>query len=251
LRRSNPGSAKLAKAPRGGALAAAGVLAALSALFLWPVLFGGRVLLPASYLAHFAPWTQPGASGPPWNALIWDAMAQYYPWRIFAHRTLASGVIPLWNPHQFCGAPFLANAQSAIFYPGNLLFWLLDPAVAFGWSAALHILMAGLFMFLFVRRLGAGWFGAVFSAVSYMFCGLFATWLELSTVVCTAAWLPLVLLLVHEHFERRAWPWAIAGGAAMGTVILAGHPQMAFFSRPSATLSGAASPDRSRYCAAF
>jgi hypothetical protein len=32
------------------------------------------------------------------------------------------GLIPLWNPHQFCGAPFIANGQSAFFYPPNWLF---------------------------------------------------------------------------------------------------------------------------------
>ena len=60
---------------------------------------------------------------PPWNPLRWDGIAQFYPWRNFAHDTIRSGYLPLWNPYQFCGTPFVANSQSAVFYPPNLLFY--------------------------------------------------------------------------------------------------------------------------------
>lgn len=204
------------------------LIAALAVLFLGRVFFTGDVLLPAGYLYHFQPW-QAQAPPPPqqhWNALIWDAAAQYYPWRAFAHHAIAGGVIPLWNPFQFCGMPFVANSQSAVFYPPNGLFYLLDPARAFAIAAALHLLLAGLFTYLLLRALGCGRFGATFGAVAFAFCAFFAAWLQLPTVLDTGVWLPLALFFIVRYFATRRPGYAIGLGVTVGTALLAGHPQM-------------------------
>ena len=87
----------------------------------------GRALLPADLLVQFEPWRSQVANPPParWDALVWDGIAQYYPWRFFAAESIRDGVLPLWNPHQFCGTPLLANGQSAVLYPLNAVFWVL------------------------------------------------------------------------------------------------------------------------------
>src|SRR4028118_2353358 len=91
------------------------VLLALNLLFWIRVLATGHVLLPGDFLRGFAPYgNDPQA---PWNILQWDSLGQYYPWRFFAAQQLSQGLIPLWNPHQFSGTPFVANGQSAVFYP--------------------------------------------------------------------------------------------------------------------------------------
>lgn len=226
-------------------------LAALAILFLGRVFFASNTLLPAGYLAHFQPWqaanqqgtvpierTAPHAapaligdcSHPQhWNALAWDAMAQYYPWRSFAHDTMRRGIIPLWNPYQFCGTPFVANDQSAVFYPPNALFYLLHPAQAFGISAALHLLLAGLFAFMFLRAIGLGRFGALFGGVTFAFCAFFAAWVQLPTVMNTAAWLPLALFFVERYFTTRRLTYALGIAFATATAALAGHPQIFLF----------------------
>ena len=136
--------------PRGGKpdLLAFAWLALLALLLLLPALPPGRCLLAGDYALHMQPWASelPNYSAQPtpgFNSLLWDSMAQYYPWRAFAHRSFAAGALPLWNPHSLCGAPFLANFQSALFYPLNLPFWLFDPARVFGWMALFHLVLAG------------------------------------------------------------------------------------------------------------
>ena len=42
--------------------------------------------------------------------------------RAYAFREISHGRLPLWNPYQFCGHPYIAGFQSAIFYPLNLIF---------------------------------------------------------------------------------------------------------------------------------
>jgi len=209
------------------------LIAALAILFLGRALFTGEVLLPAGYLQHFQPWqaSAGAASGHEehWNALVWDAMAQYYPWRTFAHDSLSRGIIPLWNPFQFCGMPFVANSQSAVFYPPNVIFYLIDPARAFAVSAALHLFLAGLFAYMLLRALGLGRFGSTFGGMVFAFCGFLATWIQLPTVVNTAVWLPLTLFFIARYFDTRRIGYVIGIGLSLGTALLAGHPQVFLF----------------------
>ncbi len=70
----------------------------------------------------------------------------------------ATAKLPLWNPHHFCGAPFVHDPQVGTFYPPNLVV-LLVPESAVGavtsWVIALHVLAAGLFALLYARSHGA------------------------------------------------------------------------------------------------
>lgn len=205
-------------------------LAVLVVAFFAPVLFTDRVLLPGEFLTGFHPFTSLAPSAEtPWHVLQWDALSQYYPWRLFAHRWLRRGIIPLWNPHEFCGAPFLANGQSAILYPPHLLFWLMDPARAFGWSAALHFFLAGCFTFLLARRYQLSTLASFLSAVTFAFCSWLVAWTSLPTLMNVAVWLPLALLLTERVAETPCLPRAAALGGALGLVLLAGHFQIAFY----------------------
>jgi hypothetical protein len=198
--------------------------------FMWPALSPGHALLPAGDLASMSPWSsvlQP--SSHQWNPLMWDAVAQFYPWRSLYHDALHNGQLPLWNRYQFCGAPLYANVQSAVFYPPNLIFYVMDPARAFGFAAALHLFLAGLFAFLLARHIGASRAGATVSGIVYSLCAFNVTWLELPSFVSVAAWLPLVLLLIRVALLRGSAYAAMGAGLALGLALLAGHFQIAFY----------------------
>lgn len=177
------------------------------------------------------PWNGdlPSDKLPQWNPLQWDGIAQFYPWRVHYSRSLIDGDIPLWNPHQFCGTPFAANAQTAVFYPLNLLFVIFTPVKAFGFSAAFHLFLAGAFAFLLGRALGLGRFGATVSGVVYEFSAFMVVWLELPTLINVAVWLPLVLYLILRSMDRTGPVHAIFAGLALSMSILAGHFQVASY----------------------
>ncbi|MBI3911858.1 MAG: hypothetical protein HY320_13125 [Armatimonadetes bacterium] len=159
-------------------------------------------------------------------------MAQHYPWRGFVAEWLARGVIPLWNPHQFCGSPFLANGQGAPLYPIHALFALplgATTAARMGWVAALHLTLAGLFTHLWVRRLGAGTAGAVVAGLAFMLSGFATAWLCLPSFLSAGCWIPLALLLAEDTVVKRN-PWrAVWLGGALGLVLLGGHLQIALY----------------------
>jgi len=207
------------------------VLLAAPALLVGAALLPGSALLPADLLVHFEPWRSRVAAPPPahWDPLVWDGIAQYYPWRLFAAESLRAGVIPLWNPYQFCGTPFLANGQSAVLYPLNIVFWLLPVHTAFAWSAWLHLFLAGWFAHLLLRRTGTGRFGALAGAVVWQLNGFFVAWLHLPTVLCSATWLPLVILGCERALVRGRLRYALVAGIALGLSYLGGHPQIFLF----------------------
>ena len=209
--------------------AASLALLTLFALALWSrVLITGQVLLPGAMLSGFAPF---GANAQaPWNILQWDSLAQYYPWRHFAAQELQRGHIPLWNPFEFTGTPFVANAQSAVFYPLNLPFWLFDTAYAFGVAALLHTLLAAFSTYFLCQRWRLSRAASVISAVAFSFCGYLAAWVLLPTLFSTASWLPLCLLLFEKAADdRRAHGATLGLVAALGCALLAGHAQIFFY----------------------
>ena len=75
----------------------------------------------------------------------YDTMTYMYPYRFFAAEALRDGRVPLWNPHIYFGAPFLANLQSAVFYPLHVLFLLLPAPLAMNWSVILHLFLCAYF----------------------------------------------------------------------------------------------------------
>ncbi len=205
------------------------LLAILAAIFFHTVLFGGQVLLPTDQLRAFQAWL--AELGPPetlrqWGALAWYALAQYYPWRAFLGECLHAGEIPLWNPRELMGTPFLANGQSAVLYPPNWLFALMEPAVAFGWSAWLHFLLGGLFTYWLLRELGAGTVGALAAAVAFMFSGFMVGMCELPTFICVAVWLPAGLACLLRVRRREGALWTVVLGVVIGLAFLAGHLQI-------------------------
>jgi len=227
--------------------------------------------LPAGLLGHFAPWKNHLGleTLPPWNPLRWDGIGQFYPWRHFAAQSVRSGSFPLWNPYQFCGTPFVANSQSAVFYPGNLLFYLLpDTARAFGWSAILHLTLCGWFTYLLLRRLRCSEVAALAGGIVFAFSAWQVAWLQLPTFLATSCWFPLLLHQVYGLRTARMQrnrsidgespdavpslptdsetlsPWprgqalrSLAGiGAVVGMMLLAGHLQIAFYGLLMGTL---------------
>jgi len=214
------------------------------------VLFTGQVLLPGAMLRGFAPFGS--AAQAPWNILQWDALGQYYPWRLFAARQIHAGFIPLWNPHQFSGAPFLANGQSAIFYPLNLPFWLLDVATAFGVSALLHTLLACLATYFLAQRWQLSRAAALVAAIAFGFGGYLAAWVMLPTLANTASWLPLLVLCLEygaqssAATQRRLIVSALPLALTLCCALLAGHAQIFFYLLVALLLRALCLPSRGR-----
>jgi hypothetical protein len=205
----------------------------LAAIFLYRTTFVGDVFLPAGLLGTIAPYQTAihTKSLPPWNPLRWDGIAQFYPWRLFAARTVRSGFLPLWNPYQFCGAPFVANSQSAVFYPPNLLLDLFPTTIAFNLNALLHLTLCGWFTYLFLRQLRCSPLASLLGGCIYAYSAWQVQWLQLPTFLATSCWFPLLLGQLYRLLRTpdSAGTALTSAGASLGLMLLAGHLQIAFY----------------------
>lgn len=204
--------------------------AVLAFLLVWKGTVGGEVFAAARLLPHFSPWREvvSPSTAIPWDVLLWDGVAQFYLWRDLSNRLLRSGELPLWNPYVLCGAPLLANSQSAPFYPLHLLTcWLPTPRLM-GWLAWFHLFWAGFGMALFLRQNGLSRLSCLLGAGLWSFSAFFTCWLQLSSVPATLAWFPWLLRGVQKVFEL-GWRGMGAFGLAGGMMLLAGHLQFALY----------------------
>ncbi len=169
------------------------------------------------------------------EVLYWGTLLfQFWPWHQLVKMQLLAGDWPLWNPLLGNGTPLLANLQSAVFYPLNLLYLLLPVEQGLTLSIVLHLMLAGLFMVAYARQLGLSPFAALLSALTFMFSGYLIGRTQFVPMINTAAWLPLLLLLCEDisgpHPRKRRGGLAVIGlGLGLALAILAGHAQLWFY----------------------
>ncbi len=204
-------------------------LVILTAVF-WRVVFLGEVLTPVDLIyMHDPVWRQVAPVGFtfPSNPLLSDQVFQFYPWLVFARNSLRHGVIPLWNPFVLAGTQFLANQQSAVFYPLNLLLYFLPIPVGIGYLAITRLFIAGLSSYYYLRILGAGRTGAFIGACAFTFGGFSIVWLG-SPISNVAILLPLVLLLTERLLRYGGYLNFSALALVIGAQFLGGHPETSF-----------------------
>jgi hypothetical protein len=165
-----------------------------------------------------------------------DLVSFLFPIYRFAAASLSSGDLPLWSPHLYVGAPFLADMQTGLFYPPNLFLFLISPNFAYKaleWMAVLHIYLAGLFMYLCLRYLEPGrplrMTAALVGAVAYMFSDMFVVHFGNLNLIAVAAWLPLIFLLFWRALRMRRLGLAVGAGVAFGLSTLEGHLQITLY----------------------
>ncbi len=174
-------------------------------------------------------------------------------WHQFGFRELASGNLPLWNPHIYSGAPYFGSFQPGLLYPPNWLGLVLAPAAAINLGIALHFFLAGLWTYLWTARRGLHPAACLLAAIIFMLCG--AHFLQLYRghvpTLRTVIWAPLVLLAIDGWLETRRARWVLLGMAAVALQTLAGLVQQTFYTALIAglyaTLCSIRSGDRIRF----
>ncbi|MDQ3815301.1 MAG: hypothetical protein M3347_15380, partial [Armatimonadota bacterium] len=159
---------------------------------------------------------------PQWAGLLtqaWpfddDGVRLFNNWRGFARDSLWRGLLPLWNPHLFCGVPFLANNQTAVLYPPNVLYWLLPLPVALLLDAGAHNLLLTFGGYALARRLHLSRTSAFVVAALLGFGGAVAAHINTGHMTWHAAraYLPWELwaLLSYLRSGRRRYVGALVG----------------------------------------
>ncbi|MDX2199384.1 MAG: hypothetical protein SF069_10495 [Phycisphaerae bacterium] len=162
-----------------------------------------------------------------------DDILYYWPMRLQFQRCFDAGEWPLLNPWNGLGRPFLADPQTAIFYPPTWLFALTKIDVAYPLHLALHVALAFYGTYRLARNERRSEVAAVFAAIAFAFCGFLLAHRAHFTMQAAAAWAPLVIWRVRRaiHLSESSIARGIRAGVIAAICLalqaLAGHVQMA------------------------
>lgn len=204
-------------------------------LFFYPFFWSGHLPFPGDLLVgHYAPWNSYSflgyaSGGVPHKAQGIDVVRELFPWKHFSIEMIKKGELPFWNPYNFSGNPHLANFQTGIFYPFNILFFILPFNLAWTFFIILQPLLASLFTYLFLREIKVSRFGSVLGSFAFAYCLYFSVWMEYGNIGHAILWLPLALFSVEKIVRKAELKWFFLLIFSLTFSILAGYIQMTIY----------------------
>ncbi|HLJ74382.1 MAG TPA: YfhO family protein, partial [Thermoanaerobaculia bacterium] len=199
---------------------------ALVLIFLWRPMTGPYVNLPVDCLTRLPPWWAFMRHVRPQNCEINDLYMQMVPWASQVRQQWKAFQFPLWNPTEGSGGVLLANGQSAALSPLRLLALPLSLGQSFAAEAAMKILIALTFTFLFCRRRGYSDVASATGAAAFSFGTFMIIWLHFPHAT-VAAYLPAVLYQIDLLAERVTFGRVVFSAVVWTCVLFGGHPESA------------------------
>jgi len=205
-------------------------------LFIWfifssPYFFQNKTPYPAKFQnSFFSPWKDYDEFAiPVKNPALSDVVTQLYPWKHFTIEQLKKGELPWWNPYSFSGNPHIANIQSAVFSPFNLLFFMLPFIDAWSLLILLQPLLAGFFMRLYLKELKISNQASFLGSITFMFCGFLVVWMPYGTLSMAIAFLPLALYAIEKSFKKLKIIPLLLLSSSIALSFFSGHFQTSLY----------------------
>ncbi|MCX8038047.1 MAG: hypothetical protein N3D11_13535 [Candidatus Sumerlaeia bacterium] len=170
-----------------------------------------------------------------------DMVNLFLPGRYWAQQCLGAGFVPLWNPQVFCGVPFHAAMQAAVFYPPNLLLGVvLPPLAVINILRLFHIWLFGAATWWFLRiERALPRAAALLGAVAVAGSAQVAAHTDHVNQLAAMAWLPALAACLWRMRRisrtqpscpiERLWGAGLVFALLLAMQVLAGHPQAAIY----------------------
>lgn len=195
----------------------------LTSIYLFPLL-QGLILLPLDLLiGKYTPWYSPGTILLK-NPYMQDSIIQLFPWRHLTFDSLIQGIIPLWNPYQFLGMPFMANLKSMVFYPLNLLFFT-GEITSWNILLFLQIFLGMLFSYYLAKDFKLKALPSIFTSLAFGLNSYMMGLLEFGSDAHTIIWWPLIILFIKRYLEKKQTKNLFFLSFTLACSILAGQLQ--------------------------
>ena len=110
----------------------------------------------------------------------------------------------------FTGYPIFADGELGLLYlPQITLLALLPAPIAMVWLRVLHVFLAGLFTYLYLRNLRLEALPALGGGLVFAFGSFLSAQMHHENVVRSAVWLPAVLACFDRAVQQRP-PWRLS-----------------------------------------
>ncbi|MGV3773819.1 MAG: YfhO family protein [Verrucomicrobiales bacterium] len=148
-----------------------------------------------------------------------------YPLAQYHRESFWSGEVPLWNPYNNLGIPFLAQWNTMTLYPLSLIYLLLPLPWSLSFFCLVHLWLAGIGMFYLARHWSNHSWGAGIAGFGFCFNGLVLSCLKWPNNMAGLAWMPWLILAVTFLLQGRKWAFPIS--ATVGAIqMLSGAPEI-------------------------
>jgi len=204
-------------------------------IFFWKFFLKGLLPIPADIVVGlYYPWLDYkwgyAVGVPVKNPLLSDVVSVIYFLRSQVADIFQNGNFPFWNNYSFSGYPLFANPQAAVVYPLNIFYLFLPKSLAWSLQVILQPLLAGISMYLYLKFILKATFSSLFGAIAFAFSGFVIIFLEYNVHAHTIIFLPLLFLSIEKIFSEKRLCWGVIFSFLLGAQILAGYPQITFYS---------------------
>ena len=151
-----------------------------------------------------------------------------YPLAHYHRESFWRGEVPLWNPLNDCGLPFLAQWNTLVCYPLSLIYILLPLPWSLGFYCLMHLFLAGMGMYFLANRWTGNRLAASVAGVAYAFSGLLLHCLIWPNNIAALGWMPWVVCSVERAWHNGGRTTAIAA-VTSAMQMLAGAPEIILF----------------------
>ncbi len=195
---------------------------AVVALF-WRVFFLGETLVDVATLNNQLPWGYHAGqtSDYPYNRR--DLTDTYITRDYFVVSAYKDGELPLWNPFNMAGHPIYADGVTRTLSPFLLFYSFLDVPTGYTVARITELLLAALFLYLFLTKIGASANGALMGSLVFALSA--HSMLHLTGLGWWGGlmWLPLIFLFVDRAVTRRRYTDAALAGVFLAMQFFCGY----------------------------
>jgi hypothetical protein len=198
---------------------------AIVLVFFFQPLTQDYLNFPVDVLKSIPPWSHVTKDHHQYTSELNDLPMQIVPWMHQTREAWKSFDVPLWNATTGAGYPLHGNGQSSALSLLRFLTLPLSLPNAVTAEAALKVLIALTFTFLYCRRRYSMLASSV-AAVTFGFGGFIIGWLHfpMVTAACLA---PAILYCVDQLAEKRTFGRFVFAAAVWTQLNYAGHPETA------------------------
>jgi hypothetical protein len=139
--------------------------------------------------------------------------------------------MPLWEPYIHGGMPFVDGMHGDIFYPARILPFFLPVTYGMGLKLVLHVFLAGILMFYFLRGLNLRKGVSFLGGLLYMFspCLVSLVYPGHDAKMYVMALTPLAFLILNRACKSGRLFHFLLFSLAFALLIVTAHMQMAYF----------------------
>jgi hypothetical protein len=198
-------------------------------LFMGQSLRADKVFAPLDILRTIPPWskTELGIAHS-YNALASDKLQQYFPMKTLTVAAWRQGV-PLWEPRILGGYPIIGDAEAHIFYPATLPYFFMPPTDASDLVVLLHLILAGVGMFAYLRALRLHHLAALLGGMVFMLNSVTTSWVMWDSAIASMIWLPWALWAFELALRPGRFGIASLGAVAVCLTYLGGQLQWSLY----------------------